>query len=101
MPEVTPETLIEMRQTEVAEYQRNIDTFTAILQTLSPTLPEHLEPYRNRTDKHVAIAEIANLDDVATLSDVWHYAELSARIRTELLEQRKSQAILTYLEANQ
>jgi hypothetical protein len=49
----------------------------------------------------VAIAEIANLDDVAILSDVWHHAELSARIRTELLEQRKSQAILTYLEANQ
>ena len=99
--EITHAELITLRQKEVEQYQINIDTFTAILQTLSATLPEHLEKYRNRTDKHIAIAEIEKLDDVTIVADAWHHAELSARIRTELLEQRKAKAILAVLEANQ
>jgi hypothetical protein len=101
MPDSVSQTALEMRRAEVAEYQNNIDVYTSILATLPSALPEHLEPYRNRTDKHVAIGEIENLDDVVLLSDVWHHMEVKTRIRTEMLEQRKSQAILTYLEANQ
>lgn len=94
-------TEIEFRRQEVADYQKNIDNFTAIIATLPSELPLHLEAYRNRTDKHQAAAEISNLDDVALLSDVWFRAELEGRIRSEIVEMRKSQAILSILEAQQ
>jgi hypothetical protein len=92
-------TEIEFRRQEVADYQKNIDNFTAIIATLPSELPSHLEAYRNRTDKHQAAAEISNLEDVALLSDVWFRAELEGRIRSEIVEMRKSQAILSILEA--
>lgn len=94
-------TPIESRQEEVAQYQTNIDTFTAILNTLPTELPEHLEPYRKRSDKHQAIAEIENFDDVKLLSDVWFAEELKGRIRSEMVEQAKAKAILAVLEAQQ
>ena len=94
--ELTP---TQMRQQEVAQYQSNIDTYSAILATLDTALPEHLEPYRTRTDKHQAITEIADLDDVQTLSNVWFAQELHGRIRSEMLEQSKARAILAVLEA--
>lgn len=98
MEQLTP---IEARQQEVADYQNNIDTYKAILETLPIELPEHLEPYRLRTDRHSAIAEIENLDDVELLSNVWFAEELKGRIRSEMVEQAKSKAILSVLEARE
>lgn len=92
---------IESRRMEVAQYQANIDTFNALLQTLPSELPPHLEQYRTRTDRHAAAAEIEDLDDVTLLSDVWFHDECKARVRSETVEMRKAQAILSVLEANQ
>lgn len=94
-------TEIEFRKQEIADYQKNIDNFTAIIATLPSELPAHLEQYRSRKDKHAAAAEISDLNDVALLSDVWFRDELEGRIRSEIVEMRKSQAILTILEAQQ
>lgn len=99
--EQIPLTPLELRRAEVAEYQKNINTFSAIANTLPTTLPDHLQEYRGRQDKHQAAAEIANLEDLQLLSDVWFYDELQARIRSEMVEMRKSQAILTVLELEQ
>lgn len=93
--------ILEMRRQEVASYQNNIDTFNAVLKNLPSELPAHLAAYRNRKDKHDAASEIENLDDVALLSDVWFYDELQGRIRSEMVEMRKAQAILTTLESSQ
>lgn len=94
-------TEIELRRQEVEQYQTNIDNFTAVLATLPSELPERLQSYRNRKDKHQAAAEIENLDDVQLLSNVWFHDELKARIRSEIVEKAKAQAILAVLEANQ
>lgn len=93
--------ILEIRRQEVTMYQNNIDTFNAVIRNLPSELPEHLVAYRARKDKHDAAAEIQNLDDVALVSDVWFYDELQGRIRSEIVEMRKAQAILQTLEANQ
>lgn len=96
---MTNEEIIQARKDEVAAYQNNIDTFNAILETLPNTLPARLEEYRSRADRHNAAAEIENLDDVQLLADVWFYDELQARVRSEIVEMRKAQAILAVLES--
>lgn len=91
---------LEARRAEVAQYQSNIDMFNSILQTLPSELPAHLEQFRSRQDRHVAIAEVDDLDDVALLSDVWFHDEMKARIRSEMVEMRKAAAILAVMESN-
>jgi len=99
MPTAEQTAVIEARRAEVAQYQSNIDTFTAILSTLPTELPERLQGLRARTDRHAAAAEVEDLDDVALLSDVWFYDELKGRVRSETVEMRKAAAILAALEA--
>ena len=94
----TQKTPIELRQEEVAQYQENIDTYLTILSTLPTELPEHLEKFRTRTDKHQAIAEVEDFEDVEILSNVWFAEELKGRIRSEMVEQAKAKAILKALE---
>ena len=96
--EYTP---VQLREMEVADYQRNIDTYTASSATLPTDIPARLESYRNRTDKHEAIKEIENFDDVELLSDYWYGQEVKGLIRTEMLEQRKAKAILVYLQGQE
>jgi len=101
---LTPEQLsaaIESRRAEVNAYQHNIDTFTSLIASLPDELPSHLEPYRSRTDRHAAAAEIEDLEDLELLSDVWFHDELKARVRSETVEKRKAQAILSALEAQE
>jgi len=93
------EEILEARRNEVAAYQQNIDTYTALIASLPSELPAHLQEYRARTDRHAAAAEIEDLDDLELLSDVWFYDELKARVRSEIVEKRKAQAILSALEA--
>ena len=99
MPTPEQQVALDARRAEVAAYQHNIDTFSALVVTLPHELPAHLEAYRGRTDKHAAAAEIEDLDDVALLADVWFHDELKSRIRSETVEMRKAQAILSVLEA--
>lgn len=90
---------LEMRRAEVAQYQQNIEVFKALVEQLPSELPAHLEQYRNRADRHAAAAEIEDLDDVTLLSDVWFHDDCKARVRSETVEMRKAQAILSALEA--
>lgn len=101
MSETSNPTPLEARRAEVAQYQQNIDTFKVLAEQLPSELPAHLEQYRNRTDRHQAAAEIEDLDDVTLLSDVWFHDDCKARVRSETVEMRKAQAILSVLEANQ
>ena len=90
----TPLTAIEIREAEVQQYLANIAMYSAMAAGLPSTWPEHLLPYKNRKDRHDAIAEIENLTDVELLSDLWTYESAQASIRTETLEMRKAKAIL-------
>jgi hypothetical protein len=98
MTEIQP-TPLELRAAEVAQYQANIEMYSAIAATLPSVWPEHLFAYKTRKDKHEAIAEIENLDDVQLVSDLWAYGAAQAAIRSETVEMRKSQAILTFLQS--
>jgi hypothetical protein len=99
MPSAEQTAALEARRAEVAQYQQNISTFQTILATLPNELPERLQGFRARTDRHAAAGEIENLDDVALVSDVWFYDELQGRVRSETVEMRKAAAILAVLEA--
>ena len=101
-PVETPaKTPIELRQDEVASYQSNIDLYTAMAAALPSEWPDHLIQYKGRTDRHEAIAEIEDLEDVALVSDLWAHDQAVAAIRAETVEMRKAQAILTALIAQQ
>lgn len=97
-PTKTP---IELRQEEVAQYQSNIDLYTSIASTLPSEWPDHLIQYKGRSDKHEAIAEIEDLDDVVLVSDLWAHDQAVASIRAETVEMRKAQSILNALIAQQ
>ena len=99
MPTAEQTAVLEARRAEVAQYQANIDTFQTILATLPNELPERLQGFRARADRHTAAAEIESLEDVALVSDVWFYDELQGRVRSETVEMRKAAAILAVLEA--
>jgi len=101
MSEISNPTPLEARRGEVVQYQQNIEMFKILAEQLPSALPEHLEQYRNRTDRHQAAAEVEDLDDVTLLSDVWFHDDCKARVRSETVEMRKAQAILSVLEANQ
>lgn len=90
---------INMRREEVASYQQNINTFTVLSQTLPSEWPARLEQYKNRTDRHQAAGEIEDMSDVELLSDLWFHDDCLRRIRSETVELRKVQAILSVLEA--
>ena len=92
-------TPLEARRAEVAQYQQNIEIFKALSAQLPSELPAHLEKYRDRKDRHEAAAEIDDLDDVTLLSDVWFHDDCKARVRSETVEMRKAQAILSVPEA--
>jgi hypothetical protein len=93
--QITP---LEARIAEVAQYQANINTYTSMLANLPTEWPERLQQYKGAIDKHKVIGEIENLEDVTLLSDLWTADDCRKAIRTETLEMRKAQAILTVLQ---
>jgi hypothetical protein len=99
---MTEETMtpLQARVVEVTQYQVNIAMYTSMLANLPTVWPTHLEKYKGTTDKHKVIGEIENLDDVTLLSDLWAADDCRKAIRTETLEMRKAQAILTVLQSN-
>jgi hypothetical protein len=99
MTEATPINLIALREQEIADYQRNVTMYTAILADLPTEWPSHLEKYRTVENRHDAIAEVEDLTDVELLSSLWYASDCHKSIRTETIEMTKSKAILKALEA--
>jgi hypothetical protein len=88
---------IKARQDEIAQYEQNIATYTAIVANTPSEWPDHLVAHKGATNKHEVIASIEDLDDVELLCDLWTNADARAAIRTETLEKRKAEAILATL----
>ena len=88
---------IKSRQDEIAQYEQNIATYTAIAANTPSEWPAHLIAHKGATNKHEVIASIEDLSDVELLSDLWTNADAKAAIRTETLEKRKAEAILATL----
>ena len=99
MTEQTPMTPLQARVAEVAQYEANIAMYTTMLASLPTEYPAHLLQYKGATDKHAVIGTIESLADVELLSDLWAADDCRKAIRTETLEKRKAQAILTVLQA--
>lgn len=92
-------TPLELRAAEVAQYSANIEMYKAIAVNLPSEWPDRLLQYKTVSDKHATIATIDDLDDVELVSDLWAYDAAQAAIRTETVEKRKAEAILTVLQA--
>jgi hypothetical protein len=90
-------TALEVRQNEIAQYEANIATYTAIAANTPSEWPAHLVAHKGAKNKHEVIASIEDLDDVLLLSDLWTNEDAKAAIRTETLEKRKAEAILATL----
>jgi hypothetical protein len=88
---------LEARQSEIAQYEANIATYTAIVASTPSEWPEHLAKHKGAKNKHEIIASIEDLSDVELLSDLWTHEDARAAIRTETLEKRKAEAILATL----
>jgi hypothetical protein len=88
---------IKARQDEIAQYEQNIATYTAIAATTQGEWPAHLIAHKGSKNKHEIIGQIEDLDDVALLADLWTHDDAKAAIRTETLEKRKAEAILATL----
>lgn len=89
---------ITFREAEVAQYQQNIELYQAIANGLPSEWPAHLAHLKGHANPHEAIASIEDLDDVALVSKLWAHDQAVARIRTEMVEKAKSEAILTALK---
>jgi len=96
---MTDPTPLQLREQEVAQYQANIDMYTAIAATLPSVWPEELVHLKGAADKHATIAEIEDLEQVELISDLWAYDAAQAAIRSETVEMRKAKAILTVMQA--
>lgn len=100
MSEVQPEfDPIQSRRDEVAQYAANVEMYQAIAADLPDAWPARLLPYKDRTDRHAAAAELTDLDDVVLLGDLWAHQDAQAAMRAETIEGRKAAAILRALEA--
>lgn len=92
---------IAVRQAEVAAYNEAITLYQNIASSLPSEWPEHLVQFKDRTDTHVAIAEIDDLDDVDLVSQLWAHDQAQAAIRSNMVERAKAQAILSALQSQQ
>jgi hypothetical protein len=93
-------TPLEARIAEVAQYEANIALYTSMLAGLPTEYPAHLAQYKGVTDKHGVIGTIEDLADVELLSDLWAADDCRKAIRTEILEKRKAEAILSVMQSN-
>jgi hypothetical protein len=95
--EETTITPLEARQNEIAQYEANIATYTAIAANTPSEWPAHLVKHKGAKNKHDIISKIEDLGDVELLSDLWTHEDAKSAIRTETLEKRKAEAILATL----
>lgn len=95
---MTPAEHIALRESEIANYDQNIATYSAILATLPTEWPARLQDFQNRTDQHKAITECDEAD-AELLGQLLYAKQLQNLIRTEKHERMKSAAILATLQA--
>lgn len=93
--------LIFLRQKEVDEYNKSIEMYKLISNSLPSEWPPHLIQFKGRSDLHAAISEIENLDDVELVSNLWAHDQAQASIRANIVERSKAQAILNVLLSQQ
>ena len=98
MENETQLTPLQAREAEVAQYEANIVLYTTILAGLPTEWPERLLQYRDAADKHKAAGEVADLDDVSLLSQLWYADQCYRAIRSETVEKTKAEAILNTLQ---
>ena len=91
--------IIELREKEIASYELNIEVYKSIASSLPSEWPARLLEFKGSKNKHEDIAKIDDLDDVELVSDLWAFDEAQAMVRSEMVEKRKSQAILAALKA--
>lgn len=89
--------IIDARQAEVDQYDRNIALYEAILTGLPADWPKRLEPFKGRKDHQQAVTE-CDPADVELLSQLLYREQCEAAIRTEKLERTKAAAILAALK---
>jgi hypothetical protein len=90
---------LELRRSEVAEYETQIAMYKVIVAQLPSEWPERLLQFKNSTEKHSDITKIADLNDVELVSDLWAHDDAQGAIRANTVEKRKAEAILAVLEA--
>jgi hypothetical protein len=90
---------LEMRRNEVAQYEANIAMYTAISASLPSEWPERLLKYKSSTNRHEDVSKIEDLNDVELVSDLWAREQAESSIRSEIVEKRKAEAILAYMES--
>lgn len=93
---ITP---LQARIAEVAQYESNINMYTAMVANLPKEWPARLLEYKDAANKHEAIGKVENLKDVELLSDLWAADDCHKAIRTETVEKRKAEAILKVLQS--
>jgi hypothetical protein len=86
---------IKQRETEIANYQINIDNYTAMIGML-PKWTEVLLAYR--TADPVGFINDWSFEDIQLLSDLQFKDKLERTLLTERLEQRKATFVLKALQ---
>lgn len=99
IPEPAQPTALEARRAEVAQYQANIDRYTAIAANLPDVWPAHLVHLKGAPDRHKAAAGVEDINDVKLLGKLWAHDMAQDAIRAEIVEQTVAQSWLDVLEA--
>lgn len=89
MAELTP---YQMREAEVAAYKANIDTYTAIIESIDGTWDEDLVQFQGM-DAHIAAGQ-CSLERIERLAELQLHDRMQYLVRTETIEWFKSKAIL-------
>jgi hypothetical protein len=89
MAELTP---YQMREAEVAAYKANIDTYTAIIESIDGTWDADLVQFQGM-DPHTAAGQ-CSLDRIERLAELQLHDRMQYLVRTETIEWFKSKSIL-------
>lgn len=92
-------TPLEARRAEVAQYEQNIAMYQSIAASLPSQWPDRLAHLKDSKNQHSDIASLSDLNDVQLVGDLWAHDAAQAAIRAEMIEKRKAQAILAFLES--
>tara|TARA_B110000908_G_scaffold171563_1_gene234774 strand:+ start:2646 stop:2963 length:318 start_codon:yes stop_codon:yes gene_type:complete len=86
------ETNISHRETEVSDYQVNVDNYTTMLKVIPNELPEELEQHRYHDVTELVL--VLTEKQLLVLSDVQFHAKIAGSLLMEKMEQRKAQFVM-------
>jgi hypothetical protein len=89
MSDLTP---YQMREQEVAAYKANIDTYTAIINSIEGTWDADLVQFKDM-DPHTAAGQ-CSLERIERLAELQLHDRMQYLVRTETIEWFKSKSIL-------